>query len=92
MTIYIIQWLDRRNYGDPSSKVFTDLHEAQAFALELLQEFQITNDDFIECACGYDLESIWRLNNWTVYTADRCSNGHDVYIDFATKTINLPQE
>ena len=91
MTIYVITYLYRRNYGDPCVKMYTDLHQAQAFALTLLQEFQITNDDFIDCACGYDLESIWQLNNWTVYTSDRCLSD-DVYIDFETRILKQPTE
>ena len=86
MTIYIIQWIKDRNYGDPCVHIFTDLHQAQAFALERIQEFKITNDDFIDCGCGYDLESIWQLNNWMVYTSERCLSD-DKYINFETQTI-----
>ena len=91
MTIYVITYLYRRDYGDPCVRMFTDLHQAQAFALTLLQEFQITNDDFLECHGEYGLESIWQLEDWQVYTSDRCLSD-DVYIDFETRILNLPQE
>ena len=92
MTIYVITYLYRRDYGDPCVKMYTDLHQAQAAALALIQEFKITNDDFLECHSEYGLESIWQLDDWQVYTSDRRFPDHDVYIDFETRILNLPQE
>ena len=88
MTIYIIQWLDRRNYGDPSSSVFTNLHEAQSFALELLQDFNVTEEELAE----HELSSasMWESSYWTLYTSSR--REENVYVSFETQTINLPQE
>jgi hypothetical protein len=89
VTIYVITYLYRRDYGDPCVQMSTDLHKAQAFALKMLQDFRIDNDDFIECNCNYDLESIWQLDNWLIFTCDRCE---DVYIEFQTRILTLPTE
>ena len=89
MTIYIIQWLDSRDYGDPSSSVFTDLHEAQAFALHLLQDLDVTDDEVAEhelCSA-----TMWNLSHWCLYTSSRLE-GQNVYVSFETQTINLPTE
>ena len=86
MTIYIIQCLDRRDYGDPSSSVFTDLHEAQAFALELLQEFNVTDDELAEHELSSD--TMWKLSHWSLYTSSRLEQ--NVYVSF--ETTNLPTE
>ena len=88
MTIYIIQWLDRRNYGDPSCQVFTNLHEAQAFALELLQDLKVTDDELAEHELSSD--TMWCSSHWWLYTSSR--REENVYVSFETKTINLPQE
>ena len=88
MTIYIIQWLDRRDYGDPSSSVFTDLHEAQAFALELLQDLNVTDEELAEHElCG---DTMWKSSHWWLYTSSR--REQNIYVSFETATINLPTE
>lgn len=88
MIIYVITYLYRRDYGDPSSSVFSDLHEAQAFALELLQDLNVTDDELAEhelCSA-----TMWKLNYWSLYTSSR--REENVYISFKTRTINLPTE
>jgi hypothetical protein len=89
MTIYIIQWLDRRDYGDPSSSVFTNIHEAQAFALELLQDLNVTDEEIADAErdCNGPL---WDCDNWWLYTSSR--REENIYVSFETQTINLPQE
>lgn len=86
MTIYIIQWLDNRNYGDPSSSVFTDLHKAQAFALELLQDLNVTDEELADCELWG--ASMWESSHWWLYTSSR--REQNIYVSF--ETINLPQE
>jgi len=86
MTIYIIQWLDRRDYGDPSSSVFSDQHEAQSFALELLEDLNVTAAELAEhelCSA-----TMWNVSHWSLYTSSR--REENVYISFKTRTIDLP--
>lgn len=86
MTIYIIQWLDRRDYGDPSSSVFTNLHEAQAFALELLQDLNVTEEELAEHKLSSS--SMWESSHWWLYTSSR--REQNVYVSFETSILNLP--
>jgi len=89
MTIYIIQWLDRRNYGDPSCQVFTNLHEAQAFALEVLQDLCVTDEEIADAERGCN-GPLWDRDHWWLYTSSR--REEDIYVSFETRTINLPTE
>ena len=86
MTIYIIQWLDNRHNGDPENKVFTNRHEAQAFALELLQDLNVTDEELAEHElCG---DTMWKSSHWWLYTSAR--REQNIYVSF--ETINLLQE
>lgn len=89
MTIYIIQWLDRRDYGDPSSSVFTNIHEAQAFALELLQDLNVTDEEIADAERGCN-GPLWDRDHWWLYTSSR--REENIYVSFKTQTINLPTE
>lgn len=86
MTIYIIQWIADRNYGDPSSAVFTDRHAAQAFALELLQDLNVTDEELAEHELSTD--TMWESSYWSLYTSAR--REQNIYVSF--ETINLPTE
>jgi len=88
MTIYIIQWLGNRHNGDPENKVFTDHFKAQAFAMQLLRDLHVTNDELADCELWG--ASIWESSHWWLYTSAR--REQNVYVSFETKTINLPQE
>jgi len=88
MTIYVITYLYRRDYGDPSTSVFTDLHKAQAFALELLQDLNVTDEELAENELSS--ATMWQKSSWMLYTSLR--REQNVYVSFETQTINLPQE
>lgn len=88
MTIYVITYLYRRDYGDPFVKMFTDLHEAQAFALELLQDLNVTEEELAEHELSSD--TMWESSHWWLYTSSR--REQNVYVSFETRTIKLPQE
>ena len=87
MTIYIIQWLDNRHNGDPECSVFTNRHEAQAFALELLQELYLTDEEIADAERG-TRGSLWDSDHWWLYTSAR--REQNIYVSF--ETINLPTE
>ena len=84
MTIYIIQCIENRDYGDPRSFVFTDLHEAQAFADELLQDLNVTDEELAEVELSTD--TMWESSHWWLYTSSR--REQNIYVSF--ETINLP--
>ena len=89
MTIYIIQCIEDRNYGDPRCFVFTDLYEAQAFALELLEDLNVTDEEIADAERG-TRGSLWDSDHWWLCTSSR--REENIYVSFETKTINLPQE
>ena len=88
MTIYIIQWLYSRHNGDPECSVFTNRHEAQAFALELLQDLNVTDEELAEHELSSD--TMWNVSYWWLYTSSRRED--NIYVSFETATINLPTE
>ena len=89
MTIYTILWIEDRNYGNPNSSVFTNRHEAQAFALERLQDLNVTDEEIADAERGCN-GPLWDCDHWWLYTSSR--REEDIYVSFETQTINLPQE
>ena len=90
MTIFLIQWMERRNYVEPCTRVFTNLHDAQAFALDLLQDLDVTDDEI--AAAGYDDGYLWQKSYWMICTSFCTPPKRTEHWFISFETINLPTE
>jgi|TARA_R100001129_G_scaffold88512_1_gene60395 hypothetical protein len=79
-TIYVVTYLERQDYSDPSVNVFTDLTEAVRFAKNLMIKFDIDfNKDFVD---GTNINDLF----WYVCNRERGAES-EVYIEFQTANI-----
>lgn len=90
MTIFLIQWMERRNYVEPCNKVFTNLHDAQAFALSLFEDLDVTDEEI--ASAGYDDGYLWDASYWMICTSFCNSSRRKEHWFVSFETINLPTE